>query len=259
MSDGAPRPTVLVLGGTGRTGQRVLQELVRRGCMVRAIVRTVETLPTTIVQHPAVTVVVGSLLSLSQAELRRAVQSCDAVVSCLGHVISVKGILGPPHDLVTRAIQQVSAAIEANRPASPVRVILMSSVAVNHPAGSDTRRHVAERLLLAALRVVLPPARDNQRAADFLYRRLGVAHPFVQWVAVRPDTLEDGEVSAYTVHEQLVSSVFAPAETRMANVAHFMGELATSESTWGRWAGKFPVIIDSMADATPTADRARAG
>ena len=60
------------------------------------------------------------------------------------------------------------------------------------------------------------------------------------------------------MHEQLVSSVFAPAETRMANVAHFMGELATSESTWVRWAGKFPVIIDSTVDSSPPEHRERA-
>lgn len=34
----------------------------------------------------------------------------------------------------------------------------------------------------------------------------------------------------------------------MANVAHFMCELATSEAAWGRWKGRFPVIIDVSAE-----------
>ena len=76
------------------------------------------------------------------------------------------------------------------------------------------------------LRGVVPPARDNQRAANFLYGSIGTSNPFVQWAAVRPDTLLEGDVSEYTLHEGLVSSLFAPDSTNMANVAHFMCELA---------------------------------
>ena len=37
--------TVLLLGGTGRTGGRVLQQLLGRGVSVRAVVRSAERLP----------------------------------------------------------------------------------------------------------------------------------------------------------------------------------------------------------------------
>ena len=37
--------TVLLVGGTGRTGGRVLQQLLGRGVNVRAIVRSAERLP----------------------------------------------------------------------------------------------------------------------------------------------------------------------------------------------------------------------
>ena len=30
----------------------------------------------------------------------------------------------------------------------------------------------------------------------------------------------------------------------MANVAHFMCELATDRRTWARWQGKLPVIVN---------------
>ena len=75
------------------------------------------------------------------------------------------------------------------------------------------------------LHVLVPPSKDNQQAADFLFQGIGAAHPFVQWVAVRPDTLVEGGVSDYTLHESLVSSLFKPDQTNMSNVAHFMGEL----------------------------------
>ena len=94
---------------------------------------------------------------------------------------------------------------------------------------------------------MLPPAKDNQRAADFLHESIGPANPFVQWAVVRPDTLLEGEVSEYTLHEGLVNSLFAPGSTNMANVAHFMCELVTNPKTWADWKGKAPVIVNAAA------------
>jgi uncharacterized protein YbjT (DUF2867 family) len=236
---------VLLVGGTGRTGRRVLEQLLSRGVGVRAIVRSRRGLPEAIAGHPAVTLVDASLLSLSEPELQAHLRDCDAVVSCLGHVLSLKGILGPPHDLVTRATTRLCRALEAMGPARPVRFILMTSVSVHRPGGLDTRRGRLERAFLWMLRGLLPPARDNQRAADFLQERIGPSHPFVEWAVVRPDTLREGDLSAYAVHEGLVNGLFAPGQTRMANVAHFMCELATRPETWARWRGKAPVVVDA--------------
>jgi hypothetical protein len=121
----------------------------------------------------------------------------------------------------------------------------MSSVSVNHPEAPEARRGTLEKLPLWVLRALVPPARDNQRAADFLVREIGVGNPLVQWVVVRPDTLLEGDVSAYSLHESLVNSLFKPASTNMANVAHFMCELATDSETWDRWAGRLPVVVNA--------------
>ena len=43
---------VLLLGGTGRTGGRVLQQLLGRGVRVRAVVRSAERLPAGVVDDP---------------------------------------------------------------------------------------------------------------------------------------------------------------------------------------------------------------
>jgi len=240
--------TVLLVGGTGRTGRRVVEQLLGREAAVRAIVRSVERLPAGVATNPRLTVVEADLLSLSDAELRGHVRGCGAVVSCLGHVLSLKGLFGPPRDLVTRATTRLCQAVEAVRPAKPVRFILMSSVSVQRPGGLDTRRGALERALVWLLRGVLPPAKDNQQAADFLEERIGPANPFVQWTVVRPDTLLEGEVSGYTVHEGLVNGLFAPGQTTMANVAHFMCELVTSPKTWADWKGKSPVVVNAAPD-----------
>lgn len=92
---------------------------------------------------------------------------------------------------------------------------------------------------------MLPPAKDNQRAADFLLAKVGPNNAFVQWTAVRPDSLLPGDVSEYTAHEGLVNSLFAPGSTNMANVAHFMCELVTNPRTWSDWRGKLPVVVNA--------------
>lgn len=236
--------TVLLVGGTGRTGQRALRQLLERGARVRVIVRSAAKLPSDLGRDPNLTVVTADLLSIPDAELRRHLDGCDAVVSCLGHVISLKGIFGPPRDLVTRATTRLCRGIEALEPKVPVKFILMSSVSVHGPRGRDRVRGRLERLLLCLLRAVVPPARDNQRAADFLREKVAPDNAFVQWVAVRPDTLLEGPVSNYELHEDLVNSLFAPGSTSMANVAHFMGELVTNPKTWADWKSKLPVIVN---------------
>jgi len=236
--------TVLLVGGTGRTGGRVLQQLLGRGINVRAIVRSAERLPAEVAEDPKLTVVEADLLSLSDEELRSHVRGCDAVISCLGHVISLQGVFGPPRDLVAQATARLCRAIEALQPATPTKFILMSSVSVNRPRRLDTHRGMLERAVVATIRGLVPPAKDNQRAADFLCSDIGADNPFVQWAAIRPDTLVDGDVSEYALHEGLVSSLFKPDSTSMANVAHCMCELATDPKVWDDWKGKLPVVVN---------------
>jgi hypothetical protein len=116
---------------------------------------------------------------------------------------------------------------------------------VNRPQRADSQRGTGVRTFLAGLRLVLPPARDNQRAADFLAGEVGPSNPLLQWVVVRPDTLVEGDVSEYTLHEGTVASLFKPDQTRMSQVADFMCELVVDDTTWARWAGRMPVIVDS--------------
>jgi uncharacterized protein YbjT (DUF2867 family) len=238
-------PRVLVLGGTGRTGSQVLTQLLDRDVPVLAIVRSADRLPAAAVGHAQLTVVEADPLALTVEELARHLDGCDTVISCLGHTISPKGILGPPRDLVERAVRSVHAAASASAPARPVRLILMSSVSVNQPHHADTRRGRGERAYMGLMRAAVPPARDNQRAADFLTLELGSSDRALEWVIVRPDTLRDGAVREYEVTGELVASLFRPESTRMAQVAHFMCELATDDAHWQQWRGRMPVIIDT--------------
>jgi nucleoside-diphosphate-sugar epimerase len=246
-------PRVLILGATGRTGGRVLTQLLERGVPVRAIVRSADRLPAGSAGNPLLEVVEADLIALPPEVLGEYLAGCDTVISCLGHTISARGILGPPHDLVRQAVGLVREAAEAGQPeqtaagqpGAPVRLILMSSVSVNQPGRADARRGRGERAYMKGLRAFVPPARDNQRAADLLAHEVGPADPHLQWVIVRPDTLTEGDLAEYRVHDALVSSLFKPDSTRMSEVAHFMCELATDDATWQRWRSRMPVIVDA--------------
>lgn len=239
--------TVLLVGGTGRTGLRALRQLLERSVSVRAIVRSAAKLPADLVANPNLTVIEADLLSLREDELQQQLRGCDAVISCLGHVLSLKGVFGPPRDLVTRSTMRLCRAIEALQPAAPVKLILMGSVSVNRPGGLDTRRSAFERVFLSTLCSVLPPAKDNQRAANFLVETIGASNAFVQWTVIRPDTLLEGEVSKYALHEGIVDALFKPGSTNMASIASFMCELVTNPTTWADWKLKLPVIVNAPA------------
>jgi nucleoside-diphosphate-sugar epimerase len=236
---------VLILGATGRTGSRVLTELLDRGLAVRAIVRSADRLPPAVGGHSQLQVVEADLLAMPTAELVGYLAGCGTVICCLGHNVSARGLFGPPRDLVERSVRRVREAVAAQAPTDPVRLILMSSVSVNRPARADARRGPGERAYLWLLRLVLPPARDNQRAADLLVREVGPDDPSLRWVVVRPDTLTDEPLGEYSVHGALVASIRRPDRTRMSQVAHLMAELATDEPTWQQWQGRMPVVTDA--------------
>lgn len=238
-------PIVLVFGGTGRTGGRVVSQLLARGAQVRAVVRSADRLPADVAGAPGLTVIEADPLSMTDSALRAHLQGCDAVVSCLGHRTNLRGIFGPPRELVAPMVRRVVRAAEALRSETPIRLVLMSTVSVHRSGGLDARRGGIERAVVAILRVLVPPAKDNQDAADFLMHEVGTSNQYVQWVAVRPDSLVEGDVSAYALHDQLVASLAKPDQTAMSNVAHFMCELVCEPQAWGAWRGKLPVIVNT--------------
>ena len=119
--------TVFLVGGTGRTGKRVLEQLLSRGISVRIVVRSAQKLPAGAAENSRLTVVEADLPSLGDEDLLRLVRGCDAVISCLGHVTSLKGVFGPPRDLVTRVTTRLCRGIEALQPTQPVKYILMNT------------------------------------------------------------------------------------------------------------------------------------
>ena len=237
---------VLVLGANGATGRLVVQQLLRKGTAVVAMGRSANALAGQFEPGANVREVVASIADLSADELRPYVQGCQAVVCCLGHNLSFKGVYGPPRLLVADAIEKVANAIEPGDGSDKIRLILMNTTG-NSNDDIPEKPPLSQRCVVGLLRWLLPPHRDNELAADYLRLAIGHRHPSIEWVAVRPDSLvDDDEVSDY----QLVASptrnaIFDAGATSRINVAHFMSELTVDATLWEKWKGQMPVVYNS--------------
>jgi L-rhamnose mutarotase len=100
--------------------------------------------------------------------------------------------------------------------------------------------------VIALLRLLLPPHPDNEKAADFLRVNIGQRNPYIEWCAVRPDTLINEEnVTGYSLHiSPTRSALFNPGKTSRINVGHFMARLILDDDIWNKWKGQMPVIYN---------------
>lgn len=235
----------LVVGATGMTGRSLVGQLLKEGHSVRVIVRSSRDFSAEIFGDPKLTVVKASILDLSDDDMKEQVNSCDAVVSCLGHVLSFKGMFGAPRQLCTEATRRLCDAIERNEPSPAIKFILMNSAGVRHPE-PDKKRAGFDRAILFLLRHLLPPHRDNETAAGHLDRVVGKDSADVEWCVVRPDTLTNAEISPYDIEELPVTGVFSGRPTARSNVAKFMIDLIYDAELWRTWRFKMPVIMNAQ-------------
>jgi len=239
--------TILVVGATGQTGKLVVEKSLANDHKVRVIVRSRNRLPSEILEHPNITLVEANVLDLMDEQMADLVKECDAVVSCLGHVISFQGIFGEPKLLCTEATKRLCKAIESNRPTSPVKFILMNTVGVSNPDLREQREWF-ERVVLTLLSWLIPPHKDNEMAAQHLHANIGPENKYVEWCSVRPDSLINDVVSAYEIAESPSTSLFNGQPTARSNVAHFMVQLIEDNSLWKSWRFRMPVIMNSKVN-----------
>ena len=240
-----PTLSVLVLGGTGATGRLLVTKLLHDGHQVTVIVRTPDRLPETIISHQHLTIVQGTALEMTDEELTNTLAQCDAVVSCLGHTISFRGIFGSPRKLVTNSIRRATNTIMASEPSKPIQLILMSSTGCKN---TDANEHtsIAQRLVIRLLKLLLPPHADNETAHAYLRSKIGSNNPHIEWVIVRPDGLVDqNEVTPYDICPSPVrSAIFDAGKSSRVNVADFMATLLSDPKAWAKWAGQMPVLYN---------------
>ena len=239
---------ILIVGASGATGRLLTEELLDRGHFVRAIVRSPGKLPAAVRNHDNLSVIQASVLDLSDAELAQHVRGCEAVASCLGHNVTLKGMYGHPRKLVTDATRRLCDAVRANRPAQSTKFVLMSTTGYRNNTIDDPLPFT-QKLIVGLLRLVLPPHADNEQAAGYLVNKVGRNDKLIEWAAVRPDNLiDEDEVTPYDVYPSpLRSAIFGSGQTSRINVGHFMADLITEDDIWQQWQGQLPVIYNRDA------------
>lgn len=238
---------VLLLGATGATGRLVAKELIERGYQVKAIVRSLDRVDTDLISNDQIEITVANLLDLTEQQLLDHVKGCEAVVSCLGHNLTLKGMYGHPRKLVTEATERVCLAVAESKPLNPVKFVLMSTTGYQNLLQDESVSWL-HKMVVCLLRKMVPPHVDNEQAASYLQYELLNSTRSLEWVAVRPDSLVDLPTRTnFTVHPSPISDpIFASLKSSRVNVAHFMVDLISSNQVWNKWKSEMPVVYDSQ-------------
>ena len=117
--------TVLVVGASGATGSKLVEQLLIKKHKVKVIVRSPGKLPESWKINDNLQIISASVLKLSDTEMRTIVSDCHAVASCLGHNLTFKGMYGQPRRLVTDATRRLCNAITSNHLERTTKFLLM--------------------------------------------------------------------------------------------------------------------------------------
>lgn len=237
--------TTLVVGASGATGKQLVEQLLNMGQNVRMIVRTSSLIPPSWENNDKVSIIKVNISEISLEEMANYVKDCEGIASCLGHNLTLKGIFGKPRKLVTEAVKLLCDAIQANSPERPVRFVLMNTTG-NRNRDLNEPISVGQKVVIAMVRLIVPPQSDNEKAADFLRLSIGKKNPSIEWIAVRPDSLIDQDmVTEYEVYASPTrSAIFNPGKTSRINVGNFMARLLVENDLWDQWRGQMPVIYN---------------
>ncbi|WP_028672484.1 NAD(P)-dependent oxidoreductase [Saccharospirillum impatiens] len=240
-----------IAGSTGATGRHVTNLLLQQGHQVVTVARNTAALNKEISLYPQLEVKVGSLLELADDELDNLISGCDGVISCLGHNLTFKGIYGAPRLLCREAVERISRSIIRTRRQHagkrPPTMFLLMNTNGNRNRDLAEKLSAGDRLVIGIVRLLLPPHRDNELAAEFLRKDIGQNHPDIRWVVVRPDGLVNiDQVSDYQSFPSPVRGVvFNSGQVSRINVAHFITTMACDASEWQKWEGRMPVVYNA--------------
>ena len=236
---------VLVLGASGATGRLLVQLLLQKEVKVVAVVRNSNSLIKINIDssNPNLQIVEAELSKMQESDLTQYLIECEAVLSCLGHTLTFKGMFGQPRRLVTDAIKKTTKAIESISSNKKIKIILMNTTG-NSNRDIPENPPFSQKFVISILRLLLPPHVDNENAADFLRVQVGQNNNSIEWAAVRPDALiNEDQVSQYDIHTSPIrNAIFDAGPISRINVADFMSELVVNSELWGEWKGKMPVI-----------------
>lgn len=139
--------TVLVLGGTGLTGRRLVEVLLQEGFLVRCAVRNLDAARARL---PAAAELVRGDIA-DRAAMEEAVRGCEAVFNCV-HTLSPQKGAAPGETFVDTELRGLENVVAACRTHGVRRVLYVTflGIAPDTPSIWATGRWKAEQMLLGS-------------------------------------------------------------------------------------------------------------
>jgi putative NADH-flavin reductase len=110
----------VVVGANGATGRQLVKHLLNSGHEVKAVIRPSGEIPDDWLNNGKLTLIRGNITEMSVDEMATHLAGCEAIASCLGHNLTLKGIFGKPRKLVTISVKLLCHAVQQNSPKKPV-------------------------------------------------------------------------------------------------------------------------------------------
>lgn len=118
---------ILVVGASGATGKQVVNQLLLKECYIKIVVRSIANIPESWKKNKNIEITIASILELTDDQMVQLTKNSNAIVSCLGHNLTFKGIYGKPRKLVTDTARRLCNAIKSNNPQNITKYILMNT------------------------------------------------------------------------------------------------------------------------------------
>ncbi|KAJ3382393.1 hypothetical protein HDU92_004786 [Lobulomyces angularis] len=226
---------IFIIGGTGRVGRQVLEQLLSNGNEVKALVRSKESeVLKDFLNNPKLTVIEEKdLLSLSTEDFSKLIQDVETIICTLGHT----SVSAKPKTLVVDTTKLIHKSVEHLKPSVPVKLLMLGTSGILNPA--DDRKMV---------KYLVAPVQDSQECVDYIANTITKDNQYLQWTIVRPvnfvEKYEDG-ITEYKTFEKTIHPFYNNGVVKIKNIADFFVNLAKNNELFDTWKGKMPVIVDS--------------
>jgi putative NADH-flavin reductase len=190
---------LLIVGATGGTGRRLIEQALERGYAVTALVRNPSRFQ---LEHAQLKVVQGDVLDCDSVE--SAVRGQDAVISALGH----KRFFHPTR-ILSEGTANVLRAMQAH---GVPRFVCETSLGIGDSAG-----RMGLYYTLFVIPVILPFYYWDKTRQERL-----IAASKMEWIIVRPGALSNQERRGTYRHGRHIGSFILTLGISRADVADFM-------------------------------------
>jgi putative NADH-flavin reductase len=222
-------PHLAIFGGTGPSGQCLIEEALSRNHTLALLVRSPSKLPQSITSNPSVTITQGSLSD--RDAITKTIHGADAVLSTLGPSLSVSTAVHGLTDHSTPIADGYKVILDVMQQEGVKRLIALGTVSNQNPEDGTS---LVKWCMVSAVWIFLHSA-----WRDVVQLGKSIQESSAEWTIARVARLTSGEgghVKAGLVGKEGTGVFLA----RRDLARWFLGELER-----GEWIRKMPVVYST--------------